>query len=153
MRQGETQEIHTIQTVPTAQTKEKKSKGSICALIVNILVLILLTPICFFLESTVRPLAIVWIVLRQTDCSKCRQVVTLILSIVCIPIFFFLFGIWAFIQIILNLYKFFRSPQKYEVNGKAYGSYVWVTPHPLYKLVLDIFGAIRGDPLDHRVAG
>ena len=118
-----------------------------CALIVNILLMIILIPLLFLLETTIRPLAIIWLVLRATDCSKFRQVLTLILAILLLPIMFFLFGIWAFIQIIINAFKYFAGPKKYEVKGQNITEFLWIKTHTLYKFLLDIFGAIRGAPI------
>jgi len=126
--------------------------GKCCALIINVLLMFILIPICYFLETTLRPLAVVWVVLRQTNCGSFRQILTLILAIIALPVLFFVFGLWGIIQVIINVCKYFAGPRKYHVTGEGIVEFLWARPQPLYRMVVDIFGAIRGAPLSDAVA-
>ena len=121
-------------------------------LIVNILiVLFILIPVGWFIETVIRSLAVIWVILKQTKCSSFRQLLTLILSILAYEILLFIFGIWGIVQIILNILKYFEGRKKYQVTSQNMIRFLWAEPHIVFDGVLDIFASIRGAPLSHKL--
>ena len=114
----------------------------------NIFLIFIFFPLSWMVEIFGRPLAIVWIVLKNASCSTFRHALAVILCIQALPIFFLIFGVWGIVQVSINTCKYFEGPKKYQVTLQNILEYFWAKNDPMFNLIIRLFGTIRGVPFE-----